>query len=191
MSAKRAERLQVMLTIDEVRRVEEWRFENRMPSRSAAVRALMNLGLQADAAVDETALLEGAVPSRDVGVVENESIVSQAAERPSVLVVASEGLLGQGIGRVLERAGFRVIGPVAEAEEAGALAAEAPLAAAVLEGDGAGGGVAGQLAEQGVPLVIVGDEEQAVPPAAQRAAAVLSRASAAERLGPTLAQLIG
>ena len=69
MTDKRAERLQVMLTAEEVRLVEEWRFENRMPSRSAAVRALMNLGLRArSTVVDETALLNGAVPSRDIGV---------------------------------------------------------------------------------------------------------------------------
>lgn len=75
MPDKRAERLQVMLTAEEVRRVEEWRFENRMPSRSAAVRALMNLGLRAGSpGVDQSALLDGAVPSRDIGVVEVGSI---------------------------------------------------------------------------------------------------------------------
>ena len=70
MTEKRAERLQVMLTPEEVRLVEEWRFKNRMPSRSAAVRALMNLGLRARSTlVDEAALLDGAVSSRDIGVV--------------------------------------------------------------------------------------------------------------------------
>lgn len=68
MPTRRAERLQVMLTADEVRMVEEWRFQNRMPSRSAAVRALMNLGLRANSTVvDESALLNGAVSSRDIG----------------------------------------------------------------------------------------------------------------------------
>lgn len=71
MTNKRAERLQVMLTVEEVRMVEEWRFNNRMPSRSAAVRALMNLGLRANSTVvDQSALLEGAVSSRDIGVAE-------------------------------------------------------------------------------------------------------------------------
>ena len=80
MTGKRAERLQVMLTLDEVRKVEEWRFANRMPSRSAAVRALMNLGLHARAPrLDESAMLEGAVSSRDVGVVENGSLAARAA----------------------------------------------------------------------------------------------------------------
>lgn len=71
MPEKRAERLQVMLTVEEVRMVEEWRFQNRMPSRSAAVRALMNLGLRANSTVvDQSALLDGAVSSRDIGVTE-------------------------------------------------------------------------------------------------------------------------
>jgi hypothetical protein len=71
MPEKRAERLQVMLTVEEVRMVEEWRFRNRMPSRSAAVRALMNLGLRANSTVvDRSALLDGAVSSRDIGVAE-------------------------------------------------------------------------------------------------------------------------
>lgn len=73
MPGKRAERLQIMLTEEEARRVEEWRFENRMPSRSAAVRALMNLGLRARTKiVDRSVLLDGGVPSRDIGVVKVE-----------------------------------------------------------------------------------------------------------------------
>ena len=70
MPGKRAERLQIMLTEEEARRVEEWRFENRMPSRSAAVRALMNLGLRARTKiVDQSVLLDGGVSSRDIGIV--------------------------------------------------------------------------------------------------------------------------
>lgn len=83
MSDKRAERLQVMLTAEEVRMVEEWRFKNRMPSRSAAVRALMNLGLRANSTVvDRSALLDGAVSSRDIGVAEvnTSSSVKREAE---------------------------------------------------------------------------------------------------------------
>lgn len=185
-AAKRAERLQVMLTIDEVRRVEEWRFENRMPSRSAAVRALMNLGLRADAAVNEDALLEGAVSSRDVGVVENDSMVAPAGERPAVLVVASDALTGQGLGRLLERGGFRVLGPARPGEASGMMAGLHP-AAAVLDAGAAG---AGSLPGQGIPLVIVGEAGGAAP-GDGRATAVVSREGAAERLVPTLAGLIG
>lgn len=81
MPEKRAERLQVMLTAEEVRMVEEWRFRNRMPSRSAAVRALMNLGLRANAnVVDRSALLDGAVSSRDIGVGEASAALPSKPE---------------------------------------------------------------------------------------------------------------
>jgi hypothetical protein len=69
MSEKRAERLQIMLTVEEAVKLEDWRFEHRMPSRSAAIRALLNLGLRANSElVDQSALLGRAVSSPDIGV---------------------------------------------------------------------------------------------------------------------------
>jgi hypothetical protein len=44
---KRAERLQVMLTPDELDALDDWRFARRMPSRAAAIRELLRLGLSA------------------------------------------------------------------------------------------------------------------------------------------------
>ena len=44
-SALRKERLQIMLDSDELRVVDTFRFEHRMPSRAAAVRELFRLGL--------------------------------------------------------------------------------------------------------------------------------------------------
>ena len=41
----RGHRLQIMLTPQEVKKVDDWRFMRRMPSRAAAVRALLKLGL--------------------------------------------------------------------------------------------------------------------------------------------------
>ncbi|HEY7748133.1 MAG TPA: hypothetical protein VH933_05600 [Aestuariivirgaceae bacterium] len=41
-------RLQVMLTSDELKAVEGWRFAHRMPSRSSAVRELLRRGLVAE-----------------------------------------------------------------------------------------------------------------------------------------------
>jgi hypothetical protein len=41
----RTERLQVMLTTEEFKAVDEFRFEHRLPSRAAAVRELMRRGL--------------------------------------------------------------------------------------------------------------------------------------------------
>lgn len=45
---ERGERLQIMLSMDELRAVENWRFEKRMPSRAAAVRELLRRGLAAE-----------------------------------------------------------------------------------------------------------------------------------------------
>ena len=42
---ERTERLQVMLTAEELKAVDDFRFENRLPSRAAAVRELMKRGL--------------------------------------------------------------------------------------------------------------------------------------------------
>jgi hypothetical protein len=43
----RAERLQIMLTPEELVLIDNFRFEHRMPSRAAAVRELLTRGLSA------------------------------------------------------------------------------------------------------------------------------------------------
>ena len=43
----RGERLQIMLSPEELTLVDTFRFEHRMPSRAAAVRELLHLGLAA------------------------------------------------------------------------------------------------------------------------------------------------
>ena len=45
---ERPERLQIMLSAEELMALETWRFDKRMPSRSAAVRELLRRGLAAD-----------------------------------------------------------------------------------------------------------------------------------------------
>ncbi len=45
MSDIRGERLQVMLSHDELTAVDDFRFKHRMPTRAAAVRELLKLGL--------------------------------------------------------------------------------------------------------------------------------------------------
>jgi metal-responsive CopG/Arc/MetJ family transcriptional regulator len=45
---ERPERLQIMLTADELAALENWRYDKRMPSRSAAVRELLRRGLASD-----------------------------------------------------------------------------------------------------------------------------------------------
>lgn len=43
----RNERLQVMLTAQELGQLDDFRFENRLPSRAAAIRELLRRGLAA------------------------------------------------------------------------------------------------------------------------------------------------
>ena len=42
---KRTEKLQVMLNDQEIKAIDDWRFEHRMPSRAAAIRELLSRGL--------------------------------------------------------------------------------------------------------------------------------------------------
>ena len=62
----RGERLQIMLTPEELTAVDDFRFKKRMPSRAAAVRELFRLGLTAAGLAQETA----GKKSTDFGVLE-------------------------------------------------------------------------------------------------------------------------
>jgi len=44
----RGERLQIMLTKEELDALDTWRFKKRMPSRAAAIRELLKRGLSAE-----------------------------------------------------------------------------------------------------------------------------------------------
>lgn len=61
----RGERLQIMLTDDELKAVDDWRFTTRMPSRAAAVRELLKRGLAAEG----FDFANRATKSKDFGVV--------------------------------------------------------------------------------------------------------------------------
>jgi len=61
----RPERLQIMLTVDELKALEDWRFGRRMPSRAAAVRELLRLGLAAEGLI----LAPSGSKSQDFGVI--------------------------------------------------------------------------------------------------------------------------
>lgn len=43
----RGERLQIMLNVDELKALDDWRFARRMPSRASAIRELLRRGLAA------------------------------------------------------------------------------------------------------------------------------------------------
>ena len=64
MELTRGERLQIMLTEDELKALDDWRFSHRMPSRAAAVRELLKRGLAADAVVT----VDGRSKSEDFGI---------------------------------------------------------------------------------------------------------------------------
>jgi len=61
---ERPERLQIMLTSDELAALENWRYDKRMPSRSAAVRELLRRGLASDGFLTA----EHGVKSQDYGI---------------------------------------------------------------------------------------------------------------------------
>ncbi len=60
----RGERLQIMLTKEELEALDSWRFARRMPSRAAAIRELLKRGLSAEGF--DTA--QGGSRSQDFGV---------------------------------------------------------------------------------------------------------------------------
>ncbi len=64
----RGERLQIMLTGEELAALDDWRFERRMPSRAAAVRELLKRGLAAEG----FDLASQGAKSKDYGVVDGE-----------------------------------------------------------------------------------------------------------------------
>jgi antitoxin component HigA of HigAB toxin-antitoxin module len=64
----RGERLQIMLTKEEIEALDTWRFQKRMPSRAAAIRELLKRGLAAEG-FDQAAI---GSRSQDYGVTEEE-----------------------------------------------------------------------------------------------------------------------
>jgi hypothetical protein len=62
----RGERLQIMLSPDELTAVDDFRFKNRMPSRAAAVRELFRIGLNHTGFAHNT----DGKKSSDIGVLE-------------------------------------------------------------------------------------------------------------------------
>lgn len=62
---ERPERLQIMLSADELLALENWRFEKHMPSRAAAVRELLRRGLLSDGFLQA----EAGSKSQDFGVI--------------------------------------------------------------------------------------------------------------------------
>jgi hypothetical protein len=69
MDLTRGERLQIMLTEEELKALDDWRFSRRMPSRAAAVRELLKRGLAAEGIV----VMDGRSKSEDFGVTDSDA----------------------------------------------------------------------------------------------------------------------
>lgn len=65
VTLQRAERLQIMLTDEELAALDDWRFARRMPSRAAAIRELLRRGLSAEG----FALANAQTQSKEFGVI--------------------------------------------------------------------------------------------------------------------------
>jgi hypothetical protein len=72
----RGERLQIMLTAEELSALDDWRFDRRMPSRAAAIRELLKRGLAAEG----FDLAGQGAKSTDYGVISGSSRANGAGE---------------------------------------------------------------------------------------------------------------
>jgi len=75
----RGERLQIMLTKEELEALDTWRFGKRMPSRAAAIRELLKRGLAAEG----FQIVEGSNRSEDFGVTGTSSSAPSRRRRDS------------------------------------------------------------------------------------------------------------
>ena len=75
---ERPQRLQIMLTDEELAALENWRFEKRMPSRSPAVRELLRRGLASEGFFTADA----SAKSQDFGVISPDRRVGNGSREP-------------------------------------------------------------------------------------------------------------
>jgi hypothetical protein len=73
----RGERLQLMLTDDELVALDDWRFAKRMPSRASAIRELLKRGLAAEG----FNLAESGSRSKDFGIVDGAPAHPETSSR--------------------------------------------------------------------------------------------------------------
>jgi hypothetical protein len=75
----RGERLQIMLTREELEALDNWRFQRRMPSRAAAIRELLKRGLAAEG----FEVADGGSRSQDFGVTDKDKKARPDGHDPS------------------------------------------------------------------------------------------------------------
>ncbi|MEQ8480529.1 MAG: hypothetical protein RIC18_07720 [Hoeflea sp.] len=69
MYRERNERLQIMVSPEELRALDDWRFLKRMPSRASAVRELLRRGLRSEG----VEIAEAHEKSSDFGIIEKRT----------------------------------------------------------------------------------------------------------------------
>lgn len=158
---KRAERLQLMLTQDEIEFVDNWRFEHKMPSRSAAVRALLRLAFEVDGrspGTDERGAV--GVSSADVGILSTDARVDRLmsvddhdAER--IVIGCTDLLAGHAARSLLFEAGFDTAGPMTDAADIRG-ASRGAIATILVAGEEIGGldEIARALMALNLPLLV-------------------------------------
>jgi len=70
MVGKRNEKLQVSLAEEELEAIDEWRFATKMPSRAAAIRQLIHVGLKTVRSEQDLRGEPVHSSSRDIGVLD-------------------------------------------------------------------------------------------------------------------------
>ena len=70
----RGDRLQIMLTEGELRVLDDWRFDRRMPSRASAVRELLRRGLASEGFLRS----DDRMKSKDFSVTEGAGLEDEA-----------------------------------------------------------------------------------------------------------------
>ena len=70
----RETRLQIMLDQDELAAIDDWRFQQRMPSRASAIRELLRIALK----IKTKGTADPARRSKDFGIVSNDGDGSES-----------------------------------------------------------------------------------------------------------------
>lgn len=159
MPGKRIERLQIMLSEEELAAIDEWRFRHRMPSRSAAVRAMLNVAIRKEPHAEEFRHGEVAA-SKEVGVLAAplNSGETAAVRRRRTVVIEPARAAAASIAILLEQAGHDVIGVLTGPRDWNNTPFKKMPDCAVI-GDGLDPAAASQMADEltrhGVPFLYV------------------------------------
>jgi len=161
---KRADRLQLMLTHEEIDLVDDWRFRHRMPSRSAAVRALLRLAFETDQSGRADDAMHG-VSSGEIGILSTNRVVDRtlglAGKRRPLLILGDDPILAHAARSLLSDLQLPLDGPFDAADAVREAMRAARPRAVVLVARGPMSGLA-DLAEiagaPGLPVLAVTGE---------------------------------